>query len=239
MPKQAGPELLDAATVSSSLLGSVQSPLPLALPRMPLKPRSRSGKLRQRHRGKRQIWRAMVAQTCFINGLHSGDLNPHDRPRNLQLSDAASRAQKLAAEEIRVLSTQLVRDRRCFYMSGGRRTLPRPGTSRFNSELQSLVKNLTFDSSSYARKQGGPCQVPLIASDVIEPAHNECVSMLDALPAGEAAYYGEEGNVIDWSGKSQTILDELHSQYAFFGGSFEQVIKYFHRADLMLKRLLA
>ena len=232
MPKQAGPELLDAATVSSVLLGSVESPLPLARPCMPQKPRSRSGRLRQRHRGKRQIWRAMVAQTSFVNGLHSGDFITHDRPRNSQLSDATSRAQKLAAEEIRMLSTQLVRDRRCFYMSGGRHPLPRSGTTRFNSELQSLVKNLTFDASSYARKQRGPCQVPLIANDVIEPAHSECVSMLDALPAGEAAYYGEEGNVIDWSGKSQVILDELHSQYAFYGGSFEQVLKYFHRTDL-------
>ena len=56
--------------------------------------------------------------------------------------------------------------------------------------------------------------------------------MLEALPAGEAAYYGDEGNVIDWHGKCQVHLDELHSQYSFFGGSFEEVLKYFHRGDL-------
>jgi hypothetical protein len=56
--------------------------------------------------------------------------------------------------------------------------------------------------------------------------------MLEALPSREADYYKVESNCIDYTGKSQTMLDEIHARYAFVGGEYTEYIKYFHRADL-------
>ena len=55
------------------------------------------------------------------------------------------------------------------------------------------------------------------------------VMMLDALPEEERLFYVAESSVVDWSGKSQAIFDELEQRFAFIGGTLDQRLAYLHR----------
>ena len=54
----------------------------------------------------------------------------------------------------------------------------------------------------------------------------------DALPEDEAAFYGCEANVVEYTGKSQVIADEIALQYSFFGGDHAQWVEYLNRRDV-------
>ena len=45
-------------------------------------------------------------------------------------------------------------------------------------------------------------------------------------------YSSCEENVIDWTGKSQVLFNEIESQYAFVGGTHSEYIRYFEPPDL-------
>ena len=72
----------------------------------------------------------------------------------------------------------------------------------------------------YARKAPGPVQIPLLAERLVEPDPGEsAVSMLEALPPLEAAFYEKEANVISWHGKSRVQVQELEQQFGFYSGT--------------------
>ena len=135
-----------------------ECPIPSDVPNHPRKPASRSGRLRQRFRGKLQIWRQASAQVVFINILHSGSHHAHERPRCHPLSSTARMSQTLALEKIWGSASSFVRDRRGF-LSGGHRASPSMSQDRFHVDLRSLVKNIKCNAGEYARKVGGPVQV--------------------------------------------------------------------------------
>ena len=96
-----------------------------------------------------------------------------------------------------------------------------------------MVKNLVHDSSGYLKRDGGPVQVPLIADRLVEPrADEKPVPLLEALPPLEAAFYACESNVISWEGKSRVQVAELEAQYGFYGGTLDEVLKYFSKPDM-------
>ena len=100
-------------------------------------------------------------------------------------------------------------------------------------DLRGLVKNLVHDSSGYLKRAGGPVQVPLLADRLVEPKPDEKpVPMLEALPPLEASFYACESNVISWAGKSRVQVEELEAQYGFYGGTLEEVLKYFSKTDM-------
>ena len=65
-----------------------------------------------------------------------------------------------------------------------------------------------------------------------EPPDERRVMMLDALPTELSSYYSAEWNVIDWTGKSETILKQITEQFAFVGGTPSAYVQYFLRKDL-------
>ena len=71
----------------------------------------------------------------------------------------------------------------------------------------------------------------LLALAIDEPTTSRVVPLLAALPASEAAFYAREENVVQLEGKSPILFAELQEQFGFVGGSVEQYVKYFHRAD--------
>ena len=66
-----------------------------------------------------------------------------------------------------------------------------------------------------------------------EPAADSAiVELLEALPPEERDYYSCEDHVIDWTGKSRELFEEIQEQYSFVGGEYSQYVAYFARDDL-------
>lgn len=95
-----------------------------------------------------------------------------------------------------------------------------------------MVKGLRQDAQGYMTKQNQPPQVPLVADKADEPKDDKIIMMLEALPEMEAQFYAEEKNVIDTTAKCPQHVEILTEQYGFYGGSLDEVIKYFSREDL-------
>ena len=69
-------------------------------------------------------------------------------------------------------------------------------------------------------------QEPLRAADVDEPPRGSpIVEMLDALPHEERDYYSCESHVVDWTGKSNELFEEIQEQFAFVGGEYSEYVK--------------
>ena len=56
--------------------------------------------------------------------------------------------------------------------------------------------------------------------------------MLEALSVEEVELYRHESTVIETSGKSSVIFEEIQERYGFVGGSTEEYARYFCRQDL-------
>ncbi|CAK0800419.1 unnamed protein product [Prorocentrum cordatum] len=74
--------------------------------------------------------------------------------------------------------------------------------------------------------------VMMCASAVAEPPDDHVVDLLEALPEGERQCYSDELNVLDYSGKSGVIFEELEERFAFVGGSTSEHARYLMRDDL-------
>ena len=171
------------------------SPLPLPLPTPPVKPRSRSGRLRQRFRSRKQVWRAGLGLFGLVNSVHAGNVDTTKCPQRDHLSAEVLRAVKLAGQHLMREAATFVRDRRGFPTGDhqSRSTVHKSVARRFDDELRSLVKNIVHDDCGYAKRGGGPVQVPIIADRMAEPSEADgAVSMLEALPPLEAAFYAKE-----------------------------------------------
>ena len=56
--------------------------------------------------------------------------------------------------------------------------------------------------------------------------------MLAALPPEEAAFYEAERQVVDPSGKSEILFNEIEDRYGFVGGTYTEYASYFARPDV-------
>ena len=72
-------------------------------------------------------------------------------------------------------------------------------------------------------------QEPMRAVDIDEPRRDtHIVDMLPALPPEERDFYGSEGHVVDWSGKSRAMFEAME-QFSFVEGSYDEYISYAQR----------
>jgi hypothetical protein len=81
------------------------------------------------------------------------------------------------------------------------------------------------------RNVSGP-HVVLSPMAIDEPNTNQYVDMLAALDYEESCFYQHEDNVVDHTGKSQTIFHDLQEHFGFVGGSEQDYIKYLRRTDI-------
>ena len=94
-----------------------------------------------------------------------------------------------------------------------------------------LLKTEVKDRYSVSVKSHN--QIPMKASLIDEPAVDSAVvPMLQALPPEEREFYSAEMNVIDWTGKSQELFDEIQERFSFVGGTYDEYLSYYQRPDL-------
>ena len=215
VPKLAGSSVT-ASSFGQSAWENMQSLVPLPPRAPPVKPRSRSGRLRQRFRNRKQAYRIGSGLIALINTLHTGSADTCKASRFSHRSQSTREAQELALRSLFSEAASFARDRRNF-STGGHHSSHFSGacsaSSSFEVELRRLVKNLKQDSDGYSRRAPGPAQIPLLADRLVEPSSSEtAVPMLEALPPLEAAFYECESNVVSWQGKSRVQVEELEEQ---------------------------
>ena len=178
--------------VCQSAWNNFQSPLPLPAVPAPVKPRSRSGRLRQRFKHRNQVWRIGMGITHLISSLHTGSLDTSRASRSFPLSPATREAQQLALRSLFAEAASFARDRRSFSTGGHHSSLlsgAHAEPSSFKGELRRLVKKINRASDGHTRTAPGPAQIPLLADRLVEPDPSEtAIPMLEALPPLEAAF---------------------------------------------------
>ena len=93
----------------------------------------------------------------------------------------------------------------------------------------SLLKTAPADGYLAVSKAS---QVPFVAARVVEPLKGSpVVSMLDALPETESAFYAVEDNLLLRGGYSETLKREIEDHYSFLGGKPSEWIEYLCRED--------
>ena len=200
---------------------AINGVLPLPMPPRPLKPSSKSARLRQRFGRRLNAWKVTVGVVSGVNHLVSGSMNGSHRPMHGHGNEDVLAAQKVVLGNLLSESARFARGRREHSVPTGDRQAAVVRLVRAAREIE-----------GYVRIVRSPPQVPMVAEAISEPSSELVVDMLEALPPREANFYKLESNCIDWKGKSQTILDEMHRQYAFVGGSLDQDIAYFKRSNL-------
>ena len=114
VPKRAA-NTCNAEQFGQSAWDNVQSPLPLAKIPAPMKPRSRSGRLRQRFRNRKQAWRIGSGLISLINALHTGSMDTSKASHSYHLSETTREAQQLAQRSLLAEAALCARDRRIFF----------------------------------------------------------------------------------------------------------------------------
>ena len=190
-------------------------PIPLLPP--PAASTAKSGRLRQRAARRRAVCKAANQLIEGINRTYAGTMRQPagGRARRLDRRGDGSatglaqlRAVRLAQESAHVRRPERV------------------------TGVQALRGLLKLGEVSYTGSKRTAVHVPFESALIDEVVTHRVVHMLDALPECEAAFYQDEANVIDWTGKSVIMKEELEQHYGFLGGSESEWIKYHHRADL-------
>ena len=96
--------------------------------------------------------------------------------------------------------------------------------------VSSLLK--VSETEVYSQRPHAVARESLRANDVDEPADDACVEMLAALPDEDAMLHASEHNVVERSGKSQVIFEEIEERHCFIGGSLDSYAEYLRRPDL-------
>ena len=216
-------DLLGRALELCKSYGGIPVLFPLPLPARPVKSQSGSARLRRRFEKRLSVWKVVVKIIRGLNRLDAGDLKD-------TYNAAAVPVPMMVAEARQKIVGSLLREAAKFVQS--RRAVPTGDYSDFNVALHGLMKNSRLQDG-YCFLPSGPAQVPLRALSIAEPpADHPGLDMLEALPPQEAVIYSSESNIVDWCGKSETILQELYEQFCFIGGSTSEYINYFHRSDV-------
>jgi hypothetical protein len=209
----------------AKLYGATTTTLfPIPIPSRPVKSGSSSPRLRQRYVRKVRTWTTAVHYLVLLNGLNEGRCNPVHRDRERLRGHDEVRT--LAAHDLIV--SRILREASLFAKC--RRQLVTGGDQL--TSVSNIVRGIIVSEQGYARLARTRSQVALCADAVAEPDNENFVSLLEALPPSESLFYSTEDNAIDWRGKSSVILEELTQQYGFVGGTLDEYVKYFHRADL-------
>ena len=210
-----------------------QSMFPLPQPKRPVKPGSKSARLRNRFSKRLQVWRVAAALVATVNGLDSGGSPCKSKRADQTLvhhrfstDTNIAGAQQLTLANFLTEAAAFVRCRR---LSSSRVT---GGLSQKACPTSLLLKHASSEGGYVRLKTEHVNQVPLIAEAIDEPKTNHHVNMLDALPPDDSFFYSREQHCLELAGKSSVILEELSAQYGFIGGELEQFVAYFERKDL-------
>ena len=206
---------------------------PLPQPKRPVKPKSKSARLRNRFSRRLQVWRVAAALVATVNGLDSGG-SPCKNKRagqtrvhhRFSTDSNIAGAQQLTLANFLSEAAAFVRCRRSF---SSRVT---GGLSGEACSTSKLLKHASKEGGYVRMKTEHVNQVPLIADAIDEPKTNHVVDMLEALPGDDSFYYSREEHCLDLAGKSSALLEDLSKQYGFLGGTLDQFVAYFERGDL-------
>ena len=191
-------------------------PLPRLLP--PQKGSSRSHRLRARCKRKLMLWQSITELTDSLNWLDRGG-----RPQRRQRPPPCALADLEGAQRRAILFLA----REAWLMLQARREFPLTGAQALASVMRTTVRG-TYSMKVRAETP----HVRLKADLVDEPSDESFVPMLEALPAGEAAFYACEENVIDHIGKSTVLFEEIQEHFGYVNGSLDEYARYFNRKDL-------
>ena len=159
------------------------------------------------------LWRATVKYIHALNSLHA---NMSQLPRRRRPPRRPSAAQAQAITRAFRHCRPVVRARRLLCMTGAQAAL-------------SILKTAPSDGYLAVSKAS---QVPFVAARVVEPLKGSpVVSMLEALPETEAAFYSVEENVLLREGYSETLKREIEDHYSFLGGKQSEWVEYLCRED--------
>ena len=213
------------AEVHASMQGGHSRPdlvplLPLPYPSRPVKPTSKSSRLRQRHKRKTQVWKVACGMIRAMNGLHMGRVD--DMLTSLtSVADRqmkATDARQLALLRVLQQSSVLARERRGLCLTGAQ-------------SASSILLKTPMDDHGYL-KMGGIPQVSMIADRIVEPKNEHYIDMLTALPEEDSLFYSKEEYVVEKEGKSEILFQEIEAHYGFVGGDKKEYIKYLARPDV-------
>ena len=208
--------MLDRIVAAADLDSTV---FPLPNPTRPKKPGSTSSRLRHRHRRKLAVWSAACGVVEVINGLSRGAFR---RQTTARRPCSAPGCEVVAAWKR--AHTSVLREAKCF--AQWRRELAPTG-------VLAAAPYLGREPAEYSRSQADEApREALRPLAVDEPSDDRRVEMLQVLSAEEAAYYAEESEVVDLSGKCHLLGREIEERYGFVAGTEEDYIRYLERPDV-------
>ena len=194
--------------------------LPLPYPSRPVRPNSKSSRLRQRHKRKTQVWKVACGMIRAMNGLHVGRVDDmltsptSVAGRQMKATDA----RQLAMLRVLQQSSVLARERRGLCLTGAQ-------------SAASILLKTPMDDQGYL-KVGGIPQVSMVADRIVEPKSEHYIDMLTALPEEDSLFYSKEEYVVEKEGKSEILFQEIEAHYGFVGGDKHEYIKYLSRQDV-------
>jgi hypothetical protein len=195
--------------------------VPLPKLERPSPSQSSSSRLRHRHRRHVGVWRVASRYLNTINALDRG-LRPRQTLQRPTLNPTVELRAAWKQVHATALAEAVVYERR-------RRGLTVPSGVH---AVAALVRGSLVGGDGYLRARQPAAREELSAAMVDEPLDERCVIMIDALPADDAMFYSKEEHVLDYSGKSSIIFNEIETRHCFVGGSQDQYIQYLTRSDL-------
>ena len=194
--------------------------LPMPFPNWPVRrdSPSRSSRLRHRILRRRCLYDIVCEMANTINTLVCGSLQARPRTDAEAAPDELKAAWASSHGRLFVEAKRLQVARRRFSVSTGVLAA---------ATLLKLASGDTYGLGSKASPHAA-----LRPHDVDEPANDQVVPMLSALPACEGRFYASESNVVDYQGKSRVLFEEVQQRYGFVSGDQACYAQYFHRADL-------
>ena len=190
--------------------------IPLLPARLITVPRPPGGRgHRVRHRWKCAREKVLLANSFLrhVNSLNAG-LHANRACRPSTPTEATLRLHRLCLEH----AATAVMARRALSCSGAQ-------------SAEKLMKTERTDKYCFALKTHNQCDLLGDALDEPKPG-SPFVDMISALPDDEAEFYSTESNVVEMTGKSQVLFDEVQRRYAFVSGSYDEYTRYFCRSDV-------
>ena len=181
--------------------------------------RSRSSRIRKRHRCALETWRGTCSVIAILNSMDRGKSG---------------------------LTTELVKDSRVIVDGTPLSPLHLGLHARIAKESYRLARWRGIDrctgvqaaaklaksspSALYGLHAHRVPHAVLRASLVDEPLSDKRVLMLEALPRDESLYYAEESHVVREGASSEALFADITEHYTFVGGSQAEYLKYLHRS---------
>ncbi|CAK0872525.1 unnamed protein product [Prorocentrum cordatum] len=152
-------------------------------------------RLRTRWARRMRVWRRACGLIELMNGMDRGSLEARPAGQRESSDDEMMLAWQLVQQYALQDAARYERDCRGLAPTGGQGT--------------DLACDRGPQDAYTGERKGASRHVTMCAAAVAEPPDDMVVDLLEALPDGERQYYSDERNVLDYSGKSGVIFEEL------------------------------